>query len=863
MSGPKNSNNVKQRGWAQVEWLLLTATLILGGCGGGAENKLTTDPDGGSTGSESSVVSPYVGPTPANEDVQRFKIYFFDKFRADNRCGKCHNEGGQSPQFVREDNVNSAYSQALTVVNKDSPGNSRVVEKVGGGHNCWIDNGNAVCAGDLRRAIEQWAGSGSGSTTTIDLSLTPEKSNQEITVTKQFPVTGSADYSAVVSAFSTTVYPLFAEYNCSNCHKSSSTTPQQPYFASDDLNEAYDAARTKMDIDDGVLDRPLAEALSRFVVRMRSEFHNCGNNCMADAQEMLDAIKTLSGQVPSPNAIPANWVTSKALVLESDGILASGGGRVDTGAIAKWDFSEGEGVIAADSSETEPRMNLTLFGNVNWVGGNGIQLGAGGRAQATTASSKKLADQIKTTGEYSIEAWVAPANVTQEGPARILTYSSGSSQRNFTMCQTLYSYDFMNRASTTDGNGEPALTTDDEDEDLQATLQHVVMTYSPVAGRKVYVNGVFTGDADPSAGGNLTGWDDGFAFIIGSESSGAHQWQGVVRFVAIYNRVLDPTEIVTNFDAGVGEKYYLMFNVTDLVDINDGFNSYIVFETSIFDSYSYLFNEPFLYRTENGGTTQTSYSGIAIKGMRVGINGKEPNVGQAYAKLNTTLESSLYGEMGQTLSGIGTILPLEGGSNSDEFFLTFEQIGSNNDVRVEATVSPTLPTATDAEPDIGLRMFAEINATMSKITGVPSTNANVTSTYNTVKQQLPGTTSVETFVSAQQMAVAQLAIEYCSAMVDDTSLRSAFFPAFANFNTPVSQAFDTTTEVDQIIDPLYAKIAGSNLQSQPEETAMKGELENLIGLLSGRHASGTATDTQKIVKATCAAALGSAAVLLQ
>ena len=38
--------------------------------------------------------------------------------------------------------------------------------------------------------------------------------------------------------------------------------------------------------------------------------------------------------------------------------------------------------------------------------------------------------------------------------------------------------------------------TADADEDLQATLQHVVATYDPVNGRRIYVNGVFA-DAHP------------------------------------------------------------------------------------------------------------------------------------------------------------------------------------------------------------------------------------------------------------------------------------------------------------------------------------------------------------------------------
>ena len=40
---------------------------------------------------------------------------------------------------------------------------------------------------------------------------------------------------------------------------------------------------------------------------------------------------------------------------------------------------------------------------------------------------------LPISGEYSIEAWVVPANVTQEGPARIISYSAGDSNRNFTL----------------------------------------------------------------------------------------------------------------------------------------------------------------------------------------------------------------------------------------------------------------------------------------------------------------------------------------------------------------------------------------------------------------------------------------------
>ena len=106
--------------------------------------------------------------------------------------------------------------------------------------------------------------------------------------------------------------------------------------------------------------------------------------------------------------------------------------------------------------------------------------------------------------------------------------------------------------------------------------------------------------------------------------------------------------------------------------------------------------------------------------------------------------------LSSVISSLGTIIPLESGSNADEFFLTFEQIGDASDERDEPIVIPGSLVPTDQEPEIGLRDFAEVNASMSVITGVPITNSNVVNTYNTVKQQLPMSTSIEGFLSAFQ-----------------------------------------------------------------------------------------------------------------
>src|SRR5690606_9321357 len=134
-----------------------------------------------------------------------------------------------------------------------------------------------------------------------------------------------------------------------------------------------------------------------------------------------------------------------------DGIVASSGGRIDSSVIAKYEFKTRSGSIAYDTSGVEPAADLNLVGDVSWISSWGVRFN-NGRAQASTSSSRKFYQQITGTGEYSVEAWVVPDNVVQEGPARIVSYSGSVEARNFTLAQTMYSYNYMNRSSLSDGN---------------------------------------------------------------------------------------------------------------------------------------------------------------------------------------------------------------------------------------------------------------------------------------------------------------------------------------------------------------------------------------------------------------------------
>ncbi len=807
---------------------ITSLALLVQACGSGSgastqENPITAAPD----------VSNYTGPAPATADVQAFKLSVWDNLVPNNRCGTCHNDG-QSPRFVRADDINLAYSEANSVVNLADPGQSIMVTKVRGGHNCWLQDDNA-CGDILQSYIENWAGQSLGSGgKEVQLEAPPIS---DPGASKNFP--------AASTDFANTVYPLLTQY-CAGCHTDSAAVPQSPFFASEEVDAAYAAAQQRMDLDN--------PANSRFVIRLRSEFHNCWTDCQANATEMEAAIQAFSDLVPTTTIDP-QLVTSKALTLP-DGIISSAGGRHETNVIALYEFKTGSGNTVYDTSGIEPSLNLTLSGDYSWVGGWGVAFVAG-KAQGSTTASAKLRNLITSTGEYSIEAWVAPGNVTQDGPARIITYSGGSTTRNFMLGQTLYNYDSFNRSDQTDQNGEPQLSTADADEDLQATLQHVVMTYDPANGRQLYVNGTFTDDTDPVNGGLLNDWDETYAFAVGSEVDNNNRWAGTVRLLAVHNRALTEAQIVQNFDVGVGEKYFLLFNVSDHVGIND---AYVVFEVSQFDSYSYLFDEPFFAILDSTATPGT----IPVEGVRIGLNGREVAVGQAFAAMDVDITDAEYATEGfQRLSDLGTVIPLEKGAALDEFFLTFERLGAAENVYVEADPAPPgTPPDLPLDPELGVRDFAELNAAMSKMTGVPVNNTDVAQTYDVVHQALPVETAIGGFISSQQMAVTQLAIKYCAALVDDTTARTGYFPGVP-FAADPSVAFVDTTARNLVIDPLIANMVGNGIGTQPNLTDLRGEVDSLMVNLMPCPGGDCTGRTESIVKASCAAILGSAAVTIQ
>ena len=378
----------------------------------------------------------------------------------------------------------------------------------------------------------------------------------------------------------------------------------------------------------------------------------------------------------------------------------------------------------------------------------------------------------------------------------------------------------------------------------------------------------------------LIDWQDTFALVLGNEASGDGLWQGTIRLAAMHRRALTQEQIQQNFDVGVGEKFFLLFDISDNLGAAPQ-SSYILFEVAQYDTHAYLFDKPH-FITLDGSTPE----GIPIEGVRIAMNGQEVSVGQSYANLDETLSASLFQELGQPLSILGAVVPLVKGPDSDEFFLTFDTLAGDSfnrpsDPSLFVDIRDQILNAGDLTPasHVGVRTFDEIDATYAAVTGVdrtafqsPPGTFPVEETYQELRQSLPAVADVNTFLSSHQVAIAQLAIEYCNALIEGPTA-GTYFPGLDFDGAPATVLAAGPTGRDLLVDPLIANIVGHTstgpqIGTQPAFATVHEELatfsasgnrpDNLVDrLIAG------GSNTRSISKGVCAATLGSAVTLMQ
>lgn len=881
----------------------LALSLVLSACGGGGSGGGTSTNPAPVTGGDSGGFV-YKGPAPINLSVQRFQTAFYNNLVASNRCGTCHTRGGSgSTAFVDRNDVNYAYTQALTLVNEANPVASHIVDKVysgGTGHNCW-EASAAACRVQMISYLQNWFSDSLEGASAVKLAAPTDRDpNGGSGGFRSFP--SEADYAG------SQLYVKVKDY-CSRCHSETSAVQQQPYFASSVVATSYAAIQSRVDLNDPLLfdivNTPRAK--SRLVVRLRDEFHNCWTaDCTANAREMQEAIRQLALGV-TPTTLDPGAYRSQGQVL-GDGIVGVSGSRFESFQIALWRFLEGEGSIVSDTSGVAPAISLTVngtegeTGNFKWIGGGGIQFN-GAWASGTAAMSKKLYDEIAAGGEYTVEAWTLPGNTTDSGKS-IVAYSDGGNNRNFLLGQTMYNYDYANRSSATNARGEVGTTkfaSIGNLEALQAAQQYVAVTYDPVNGRKIYVGDsrspdvALVSNAYPDDKGTLANdWSKTYSVVMGANAAGGDAWQGALRMVAVHKRALSPAQLAMNFAVPPGEKRYVMFNVSHIANMpasctgTDSGGSpvsycFVYFEVSQLDNYGYLFNRPHFISLNSDISDIDNH--LEIQGIHIGINGKLAPVGQAFVNVDAVISTNpgatphyVIGDepgAGQQLADVGTVIPKLTGVDGDLFYLEFDKIGSNAAQAPAPVVSAfgfTLKGAVGL--DLGWRTFDEVSATFSQLTGVPVTaqtgqpGVTVARVLSGVRSQLPAVADFSAYLSSHQTSVTQLAIAYCSALMNDSGYRQTFF---APVGTNLSDL--KANNWGNLVDPLVEKfLSGGGLYYSPAlSTGMHDELIALLTNSNGSRKAGLCaggsctTDAQIKNAATvaCSAALANAAITLQ
>lgn len=166
---------------------------------------------------------------------------------------------------------------------------------------------------------------------------------------------------------------------------------------------------------------------------------------------------------------------------------------------------------------------------------------------ASDGPAQKIIKAVRQSNEVSVEAWLKPLDIQQTGPARIVTLSKDTSQRDFTLGQDKGRFDVRLRTTSTDANGMPSMQ--GPENSITTELAHVVYTRTTVGAAQVFVNG--NPVATQQVAGDFSNWNEDFRLSIANEATGDRPWLGELALVAVYSRALSAAEVGQNFRVGV------------------------------------------------------------------------------------------------------------------------------------------------------------------------------------------------------------------------------------------------------------------------------------------------------------------------
>lgn len=165
-----------------------------------------------------------------------------------------------------------------------------------------------------------------------------------------------------------------------------------------------------------------------------------------------------------------------------------------------------------------------------------------GALLADGETNAELLLHLKTTNEMTLECVVQTPSLDQRGPARIVSFSDNSAQRNFTLGQQDQDLIFRLRTPATGENGtNPEIKIGKIEKD-QPT--HVVITYRD-GNLRAYLNGKLTCDSSLVTG-DFSNWQP-YGLVLGDELKGDRNWQGRLSHISIYSTAITPAEAAARY----------------------------------------------------------------------------------------------------------------------------------------------------------------------------------------------------------------------------------------------------------------------------------------------------------------------------
>ncbi len=200
-----------------------------------------------------------------------------------------------------------------------------------------------------------------------------------------------------------------------------------------------------------------------------------------------------------------------------------------------WENSRAHNEVFDEEDQQHRLFRGLLYGRARYGPQYQLELGRGYFRPDGVDDS--LLRACKKSNQLAIEAVIRSENMKQSGPARIISFSSGTGSRNFTLGQEKDKLVLRLRTPRTGGNGtNPDFTLCTV---KAGYTHHILLTYR--SGSLIaYLDGkqVFSSEKN---WGDFSNWEPQH-LIFGDEDGGGRDWAGSLEGIAIYSRFIPEAE---------------------------------------------------------------------------------------------------------------------------------------------------------------------------------------------------------------------------------------------------------------------------------------------------------------------------------